>query len=85
MTAIIAWILANPTVLAIIAGIVGALGFGLQQRRAGAKAERTKQRAKDADSYEQSLKEVAEASSAANAVRADDGLSNSDPNNRDTR
>lgn len=40
---IIAWLLSNPTVIAIIAGIVGALGFGLQQRRAGAKSERVKQ------------------------------------------
>lgn len=48
MTALIAWLLANPTVLAIIAGIVGALGFGLQQRRAGAKSERNRQAAREA-------------------------------------
>ena len=48
MTALIAWVLANPTVLAIIAGVVGALGFGLQQRRAGAKSERNRQAAREA-------------------------------------
>lgn len=45
MRAILAWILSNPTVLAIGAAIIGALGFGLQQRRAGAKAEKAKQAA----------------------------------------
>lgn len=43
MSAILAWILSNPTILAIGAAIIGALGFGLQQRRAGAKAEKAKQ------------------------------------------
>lgn len=43
MSAILAWILSNPTILAIGAAIIGALGFGLQQRRAGAKAEKVKQ------------------------------------------
>lgn len=43
MTALIAFILGSPTILAIIGGIVAALGFGYQQRRAGRKAERAKQ------------------------------------------
>lgn len=36
-------LLSNPTVIAVLAGILGVLGFGFQQRRAGAKAERAKQ------------------------------------------
>lgn len=45
MSVIIAWFLSNPTILAIGAAIIGALGFGFQQRRAGAKAEKAKQAA----------------------------------------
>ncbi|MES0040007.1 ABC transporter permease [Mesorhizobium sp. M0091] len=48
MSAVIAWFLSNPTVLAIGAAIIGALGFGFQQRLAGAKAERNKQAADNA-------------------------------------
>lgn len=47
MSAIIAWVVGNPTILAIIAGVLGALGFGYQQRRAGAKAEKAKAAEKD--------------------------------------
>lgn len=43
LSAIIGFVLSNPTILAIIGGIVAALGFGYQQRRAGRKAERAKQ------------------------------------------
>lgn len=43
MTALILAILGNPTVIAVLAGILGAFGFGIHQRRAGAKAERAKQ------------------------------------------
>lgn len=43
MGALIAFLTANSTILAIGAAIIGALGFGLQQRVAGAKAERNKQ------------------------------------------
>lgn len=43
MTALLAWLLSNPTILAIAGAIFGALGYGWQQRRAGAKAERAKQ------------------------------------------
>lgn len=42
MTALLAFLISNPTVLVVLAGIVGALGFGFQQRLAGAKAERNK-------------------------------------------
>ncbi len=43
MSAILAFLLGNPAILAIGAAIVGGLGFGFQQRLAGAKAERAKQ------------------------------------------
>ncbi|TIS07627.1 MAG: ABC transporter permease, partial [Mesorhizobium sp.] len=45
MSALLAWLFTNPTVLAIGAAIIGALGFGFQQRLAGAKAERNRQEA----------------------------------------
>ena len=41
-------LLLNPTVLAIIAGILGALGWGWKQRSAGAAKERAKQAAAEA-------------------------------------
>lgn len=43
MSALLAGLLANPTILAIIAGVLGALGWGFHQRLSGAKAERAKQ------------------------------------------
>ncbi|RUU57899.1 ABC transporter permease [Mesorhizobium sp. M2C.T.Ca.TU.002.02.1.1] len=43
MSALLAWLLTNSTVLAIGAGIIGALGWGGHQRLAGARAERGKQ------------------------------------------
>ncbi|RWE77857.1 ABC transporter permease [Mesorhizobium sp.] len=43
MSALLAWLLTNPTILAIGAGLVGALGWGFHQRLAGARAERNKQ------------------------------------------
>lgn len=43
MGAIIAFFLSNPTILAIGATIIGAIGLAFQQRLAGAKAERNKQ------------------------------------------
>ncbi|MFK0688001.1 hypothetical protein ACFX5Q_07320 [Mesorhizobium sp. IMUNJ 23033] len=47
MSALIAFILGNKAFLGFLAAVLGALGFGLQQRLAGAKAERNKQAAKD--------------------------------------
>jgi hypothetical protein len=40
--------LANPTVLLILGGIAAAFGWGVKQRRAGAKAERAKQAEREA-------------------------------------
>jgi hypothetical protein len=50
MTALLAFLFSNPTIIAIGAAIIGALGFGFQQRLAGAKAERNKQAQADANS-----------------------------------
>lgn len=36
-------LVSNPTILAIGAAIIAALGFGVQQRHAGAKSEKAKQ------------------------------------------
>ena len=43
MSAILAFLLGNPAIIAIGAAIIGGLGFGFQQRLAGAKAERVRQ------------------------------------------
>lgn len=81
MTALILAILSNPNVIAIIGGIAAALGFGLHQRRAGAKAEQAKQAAAERDSYAKHLDEIANAHIARNAV--DGRLSDDDPYRRD--
>lgn len=78
MSALLAFLLGNKTILAIGAAIIGGLGYGFQQRLAGAKAERTKQKAKEADAYEKHLQEI---SDAANARPTGSVLN--DPNNRD--
>ena len=49
MTALIAWLITNPTVIAIVGGLLGILGIGWQQRRAGAKAERAEQAEREAE------------------------------------
>jgi hypothetical protein len=43
MSALLVWLLTNPTILAIGAGFVGALCWGFRQRLAGARAELSKQ------------------------------------------
>ena len=43
MSAIIAWVLSNPTILAIGAGIVAVAGAFIKGRLSGAKRERDKQ------------------------------------------
>mgnify|MGYP003443653548 FL=1 len=42
-SAVLAWLLSNPTIIAIIAAVVGALGYGYSQRRAGAAKEKARQ------------------------------------------
>lgn len=48
MMALLGFLISNPLVLALIASIVGGLGFGVHQRFAGAAAERNRQIAADA-------------------------------------
>lgn len=67
---------------AILAAIVAALGWGFHQRLAGAKAERSKARAKEADAYEQHLQEISGAHDARNRIDPD-RLPNDDPYRRD--
>lgn len=43
MSALFFSLIGNPTILAIMAGVLGALGWGFKQRLAGAAAERAKQ------------------------------------------
>lgn len=47
MTALFLSLATNPTVLAIIGGILAVFGIGFQQRRAGAAKERAKQERKE--------------------------------------
>ena len=47
-SAVLAWLLSNPTIIAIIAAVVGALGYGYSQRRAGAAKEKARQAASEA-------------------------------------
>lgn len=63
----------------IVAAVV-ALGWGLSQRRAGAKAERNAQKAKEADAYAKHIKDVEDAAYARDHVS---GNVESDPRNRD--
>lgn len=48
MTALLLSFASNPTIIAILAGIVGVIGWGFKQRLAGAAAERAKQAASEA-------------------------------------
>ncbi|AWC25586.1 hypothetical protein CO731_05085 [Aminobacter sp. MSH1] len=48
MTALLLSFLSNPTLLAIMAGILGALGWGFKQRLTGARLEREKRAAEEA-------------------------------------
>lgn len=82
MTAILAFILTNKTLLAIVVAGLGMLGISFASAKVARRAERNANRAKDADAYEQHLKELADAANAGNRVRPSDGLSD-DPYNRD--
>ena len=72
----------NPTIMAIGAGVVLAIGAWIKGRLSGAKAERTAQKAKEADAYEKHLQDLGNAAAAGNAVHPGDSLQ-SDPFNRD--
>lgn len=49
MSALIAFLLSNQTILTILGVVLGSLGLALHQRRAGAKAERAKQAQAEAE------------------------------------
>ncbi|RUV36267.1 hypothetical protein [Mesorhizobium sp. M7A.F.Ca.MR.148.00.0.0] len=48
MTAILTFLLTNPTILAVVAGIIGAAGAWFHGRATGVATERNKQAANDA-------------------------------------
>ena len=48
LAALLSSLFSSPTILAILAGIIGALGWGFKQRLAGAAKERAKQAASEA-------------------------------------
>lgn len=48
MSALATFFLGSPALLAALAGILGALGWGFHQRLAGARAERARQAASEA-------------------------------------
>ena len=85
MTALLALLSSNGTLVAIFAAIVAGLGWGFQQRLAGAKAERNKNAKKELDAYEQSLKDLEAANRAGASVHPGDGGMLTDKRNRDTR
>lgn len=66
-----------------IAGALGVVALVFQQRSAGAKAERNKQRAKEADAYEKHLQDLSAAADAGN--RVDPLGMPDDPYNRDRK
>lgn len=78
MGALIAWVLSNPTILAIGAGIIAAIGAWAHGRVSGAKAQANSDKAKEADAYAKHIQDI---SDAANARPS--GSLQSDPNNRD--
>lgn len=78
MTAILAWFLSNPTIIAIGAAIVAAGGAWVHGRLSGAKAQANADKAKEADSYAKHIQDISDAANA----RPSGSLSD-DPANRD--
>ena len=83
MTALLGFILSNPTIIAIFAGVIGIVAALFKGRIDGAAKERNANAKKELDAYEQSLKDLAAANRAGAAVRPDDGGMLNDPRNRD--
>lgn len=71
-----------PTIWPYILGAIGLAGSLLWAQRSGVKAERNRNRAKEADAYEKHLKEIADAADARNSVRPD-RVPEHDPYRRD--
>ncbi|MBN9253193.1 MULTISPECIES: hypothetical protein [unclassified Mesorhizobium] len=82
MSALLSFLVSNPTILAAGAGIVAALTAWMHGRISGARAQAGADRAREADSYEKYLQELGKAAAAGGAVRPGDSLSD-DPFNRD--
>jgi len=84
MTALLTALAAKASTYLVGAGIIIAAFAAtyVKGRLSGASMERIKQKAKEADAYEQHLKELADAASAGAAVRPGDSL-HDDPFNRD--
>lgn len=82
MTALLSFLVSNPTILAVGAGIVAALTAWVHGRISGARVQASVDRAREADSYEKHLQELGRAAAAGSAVRLGDGVSG-DPFNRD--
>ena len=78
MSAILAFLLGPNGIYAFLTAAIGAAL--LWARRSGAKSERNKHRAKEADSYEKHLRDIASASIARPRHRLPD-----DQHNRDNR
>jgi len=70
----------NTIIAALVGAVALAIGSYVKGRLAGAKAERNANRAKEADAYEQHIKEIADAANARPSGSVSD-----DPNNRDNR
>lgn len=69
-------------IVGIFAAIIAAGGAYLRGRSSGKQSERDKQRAKEADAYEQSMQELADANRARNSVDPD-SVPEHDPYRRD--
>ncbi|TJW49575.1 MAG: hypothetical protein E5X65_32810 [Mesorhizobium sp.] len=78
MTALLGFFLSNPTLIAIMASVVGAITWGFHQRLAGAKAERNKIKAKELDAYAKHLQEIQDAANARPTGGVLDDLRNRD-------
>lgn len=78
MTALLAFLVSNPPILAIGGGIIAALAAWMHGRITGARAQATSDKAKEADSYARHIQEISDAAHARPA-----GSVLNDPNNRD--
>ncbi|TPJ70451.1 hypothetical protein [Mesorhizobium sp. B2-6-7] len=78
MTALITWLLTNPTILAIGAAIIAVAGAWVHGRVSGAKAQANSDKAKETDAYAKHIQEISDAANA----RPSGGVQ-SDPHNRD--
>ncbi|PAQ06785.1 ABC transporter permease [Mesorhizobium temperatum] len=82
MSALLGFILSNPTILAIGAGVIAVAGAWFKGRLSGAKAERNAQKAKEADAYAKHLQDIQNAANARSSVDAG-RLPDRDPYKRD--